>query len=451
MKKKLLFIPLILFALLFGISFYKYKNIHRFDYNAVKKNISLLSSSYFKGRMGGTLENEETARYIESQFKSENLEKFNSNYYYQVFKTSYPKKVAGTPYLKVINSSNNSLVKEYLYGKDFKEDMLSFKQNHAILYRNFKFAVAPSYLKIKCKDNTYVFYATENNDVSFRSSFDGDNPYSMFIITTKQTLNELKNYLINGYIVDCFIPYTNDSTNLKNIVGYIKGKSSKNPIVISAHFDHMGTDLNGTVYGGALDNASGTSFVIEMSKFLKSLGTPDRDIIFAAFNGEEFGLKGSSAFVDKYLPKLKDADVFNFDMVGSPKSAPLCLMGSKKDSSKTPLIEDTAAICKKDHIYFNYLFEDASDHSPFRKDKVSAITFCDNDTSRIHTPSDTYKYISADSINRCFDVSSKEIMRKAYGLNPLVLYNRQIMIFSLCGFIASFMIIIVVNLKNKAN
>ncbi|KHD37148.1 aminopeptidase [Clostridium acetobutylicum] len=446
MKIKLMLIPLILFASIFSFTFYKYHSIHKFNANAVKNNIALLSSSYYKGRMGGTLENEEAARYIQSQFKNENLEKFNSNLYYQVFKTAYPQKIDGAPYLKVI-SSTNEVVKTYTYGKDFKEDMLSFKQNHAILYKNFSFAESKYYIKVHSGNNVYVFYCPENDNLSFRSSFDGNSPYSMFIVTTENTLNELKNYLKNGYIVDCFIPYQNSSANLKNIIGCIKGKSSKNPVVISAHFDHVGEDLNGEIYHGALDNASGVSFILEMSKFLKSLGTPDRDIIFAAFNGEEFGLKGSEAFVNKYLSSLKGASVFNFDMIGAQKSIPLCLMGAKKDSANTPLIKETADICSKDHVYFNYLFENASDHSPFRDNKISALTFCDDDNFRIHTPSDTISYISTSSIDRCFEVASKEIVRKAYASNIFIMYTNQIILFSLCGFTLSSLIIIVLAIK----
>lgn len=444
MKKKLMVIPLILFLLLFGFSFYKYHSIHKFNANAVKKNIDFLSNSDFKGRLGGTLENEEAARYIQAQFEAENLKKFNSNYYYQVFKTNYPKKVTGTPYLKVIDNTN-TLVKTYTYGKDFKEDLLSFKQNHPILYKNFSFSESKYYIKVHSGNNIYVFYCPEKDNLSFRSSFDGNSPYSLFVSTTEQTLNELKNYLKNGYIVDCFIPYENSETNLKNIVGYIKGKSSKNPIVISAHFDHVGEDLNGNIYHGALDNASGVSFIIEMSKFLKSLGTPDRDIIFAAFNGEEFGLKGSEAFVNKYLSSIKTASEFNFDMVGS--KTPLCIMGAKKDSANTDLIRETADICSKDNVPFNYLFENASDHSPFRDNKISALTFCDNDTSRIHTPSDTASHISTAAIDTCFEVASKEIINKAYASNPFILYNKEITLFSLCGFILSSLITIVFILK----
>ncbi len=45
--------------------------------------------------------------------------------------------------------------------------------------------------------------------------------------------------------------------------------------------------------------------MLELVKYIKSLGTPNRDIIFVSFNAEEFGCLGSKAFVDKYYSKIK--------------------------------------------------------------------------------------------------------------------------------------------------
>ena len=48
-------------------------------------------------------------------------------------------------------------------------------------------------------------------------------------------------------------------------------KSNNNPknqaIVISAHFDHVGSYKN-SLYAGALDNASGVSTVLEITRYL---------------------------------------------------------------------------------------------------------------------------------------------------------------------------------------
>lgn len=430
MKKIILCVLLVISIILFSFSFQKYCSIHKFNIDAVKKNITFLSSNSFKGRLGGSFENEVAANYIRQQFKASNLAAYSQNYY-QTFNAYYPKKVSGAPYLKVVDSHGNT-IKTYVYKKDFKEDMLNFKKDHIVFYNGSNIKANSSYIQIKDKSENFLIYSPKDNNLNFRSSFISDSDYSLCIMATKNCLSELRNYLNKGCIIDCFIPYSNDTTTLKNVIGYIKGSdSSRPPIIISAHFDHVGTDLSGEVYNGALDNASGTSFILEMSKFISSLGTPNRDIIFIAFNGEEFGLKGSEAFVNKYYSKIKGGEDYNFDMIGSSSSVPLSIMGGKKDTAKSKPISSISALCAKEHVSFNYIFDDASDHSSFRNKNINAITFCDDDTSRIHTPSDKSSYINSSSIDRCFKIVSKDIINNSFNFSFLILYNKQVCILSL--------------------
>lgn len=448
MKKFIICILLILSSILFVFSFKKYCSVHKFDINTVKNNTAFLSSDNFKGRIGGSFENDEAANYIKGQFKASNLIGYSNNYY-QTFKAYYPKKVPGDPCLKIVDTHGN-IVKSFTYGKDFKEDMLNFKKNHFIFYNGSNINSNSSYIQVKSKNDNFLIYSPKDNNINFRSSFIADCDYSLCVMTTKNCLSQIKNYLTTGCIVDCFIPYVNDTTTLKNVIGYIKGSdSSKPPIIISAHFDHMGTDLSGTVYNGALDNASGTSFILEMSKFISSLGTPNRNIIFVAFNGEEFGLKGSEAFVNEYYPKIKGGEDYNFDMIGSSPSIPLSIMGGKKDNVNSKPINSISALCAKEHVNFNYLFEDASDHSSFRNKNIEAITFCDDDTSRIHTPSDKASYINSDSIDRCFKIVSKNIINNSYNFSFLILYNKQVCILSLFSMIILTLILIQYLIKKK--
>ena len=161
----------------------------------------------------------------------------------------------------------------------------------------------------------------------------------MYIMIIKATLSSLKNLLDNDNTVDCFIPYTASETSINNVMGYLKGSdTSSPPIIVSAHFDHIGTDLNGTIYNGALDNASGLSFMLEMSKYLTSLGKPERSILFLGFNAEEFGCLGSNQFIMEYKNDIKNSKVFNFDMIGSNNPASLCIMGGKKDTRSESVV-----------------------------------------------------------------------------------------------------------------
>lgn len=101
-------------------------------------------------------------------------------------------------------------------------------------------------------------------------------------------------------------------------------------------------------------------------------------------------------------------------MIGSYDGVPLCIMSGAGSSVKSPLVDEVATVMKESKIYFNYLFEDASDHAPFINLDIEAVTLCDNDTSKIHTPSDRIEYISETAINRCFSVMKVFIINDAY-------------------------------------
>ncbi|MBK5243265.1 M28 family metallopeptidase [Clostridium sp.] len=432
MKKLICSYFLTLCLLLFYYSSHLYYTLYRFNPTNVYQNIKYISSDQFKGRLPGTLENQEIAVLINREFKNSDLSPYKGKEF-QNFNILYPKKTENSPYLSV-RDSNGNLLEDFVYSKDFKEDMLNFKVNNLTFTKNNVTKVNDDYLKVNTADGPFVFFVPPNNDLSFRSSFISTSNYNMYIMITKETLIKLKNLLDNNCIVDCFMPYEISETSANNVMGYLEGSdTSAPPIIVSAHFDHLGTDLNGTIYNGALDNASGLSFMLEMSKYLTSLGKPSRSILFLGFNAEEFGCLGSNQFITEYKDDIKGSKVFNFDMIGSNNAVPLCIMGGKEDTAKTPFIASVSNTLKSEKIFFNYLFEDASDHEGFRRENIDAITFCDNDMTRIHTPRDTYDTISLDSIERCYDVASKEIVKNAFKSNFIIIYYKECTAISVMG------------------
>lgn len=432
MLKKLSYILLVVLCTLISFSFQIYVSTSSFDANSVKRYIEYLSSDTLKGRLAGTIENDLTAIYLKNEFEKINLKPYKDSYF-QKFDTVYPYKTKDRPYL-TITDSQGFLVKEYKYGVDYKEDLLNFKKNNLSFTKKDKLLWSNEHLQIQKDNNNFLFYTPESDKLNFRSSFINSSPFSMYIMTTKNTITELKSYLKEDYTINCFIPFETKKISLNNVTAYIEGKdASAPPIILSAHFDHIGSDLAGNVYTGALDNASGTAFLLELSKYVQSLGKPERNILFVGFNAEEFGCLGSKAFVDEYKHSIKGSKVINFDMIGSNKPVPLYIMGGSKDTEKTALIKETSEICSKNKVTFNYLFEDASDHEYFRKQGIDAITLSDSDTSRIHTPSDKSEFISSDSIERCFNVVSKSIVKYGFKDNWLLIYYREVFWTSLIG------------------
>jgi Zn-dependent M28 family amino/carboxypeptidase len=106
-----------------------------------------------------------------------------------------------------------------------------------------------------------------------------------------------------------------------NVVGTAPGSDpsfAKEYIVVSAHLDGYGygEPVKGDrIYNGALDDAAYVAELIEFARHLK--GHPSRrNILFAAFTGEEKGLRGSEFFTSHPpIPKEQLVADINLDML----------------------------------------------------------------------------------------------------------------------------------------
>lgn len=108
--------------------------------------------------------------------------------------------------------------------------------------------------------------------------------------------------------------------SMNNVLGMIPGKRTDEYVIIGAHFDHLGIDpalAGDRIYNGADDNASGVSAVMQIARaFIASGKQPQRNVIFAFWDGEEKGLLGSTYFVQNcsFVSQIKG--YLNFDMIG---------------------------------------------------------------------------------------------------------------------------------------
>ena len=116
--------------------------------------------------------------------------------------------------------------------------------------------------------------------------------------------------------------YIKKQTVAYNVIGQIEGNDplfKNEPIIIGAHYDHIGNSkaVDGdSIANGANDNASGSVAVMQLAYALKD-SKPKRPILFVLFDAEEQGLLGSTYLAEK----LKSEDVnpyaiFNIEMVG---------------------------------------------------------------------------------------------------------------------------------------
>ncbi len=186
-----------------------------------------------------------------------------------------------------------------------------------------------------------------------------------------------------------------------NVIGYIEGK--KNPekyIVVTAHYDHLGT-RNGEIYNGADDDASGVAALFALANYFKEK-RPSHSIIFVAFDGEESGLRGSNAFVA--APPVKKESIVlnvNMDMVAHNDKNELYASGTFHHPALKPQLETIAKSAKVKLLIGHDRPEqksddwtNQSDHFAFHQAKIPFIYFGVEDHKDYHKPTDDFENIN---------------------------------------------------------
>ena len=113
-----------------------------------------------------------------------------------------------------------------------------------------------------------------------------------------------------------------EKADVNNVIAVIEGSDLKDEyVVLVAHYDHIGTAYNGSVYNGADDNASGVSSILEIARVLnraKKKGKgPKRSVLVLFTTAEEDGLKGAEYFLENPIVPLDKIKVcVNIDMLG---------------------------------------------------------------------------------------------------------------------------------------
>lgn len=207
-----------------------------------------------------------------------------------------------------------------------------------------------------------------------------------------------------------------------NIVGVLPGTDLRDEyVVLSAHYDHVGK-INGVVYPGADDDASGTVGIMEIAEaFVKAKNDgkgPRRTIVILAVSGEEKGLLGSEYYSNHPLfPMEKTTVNLNIDMIG--RSDPdrrqgdstnyVYVVGDDKVSSDLkPISEGQNKKYLK--MELDYKYNDPndpnriyyrSDHYNFAKNGVPIIFYYDGMLRPdYHQPTDTPDKINYDLLRR---------------------------------------------------
>lgn len=257
----------------------------------------------------------------------------------------------------------------------------------------------------------------------------------------EQAADYIESYFITHDIKPYYETYK-DTFYLKNkvaynVIAYIKGNDpylKREPIIIGAHYDHIGMKkaVDGdSIANGANDNISGTVGVMQLAKRLKD-SIPKRPIMFVLFDAEEQGLKGSTYLAEKLKSEdIKPYVIFNIEMIGVPmpnKPQQVYLTGYEK-SNFAELFNDYA---KSEALVFSpqaqkYQLFKRSDNFPFYKSfnipahSVSSFDFTNYEY--YHHVKDEAELQNAEHINGLVDFWVKPILEIANHTEKLIKLN----------------------------
>ncbi len=195
-----------------------------------------------------------------------------------------------------------------------------------------------------------------------------------------------------------------------NLLFRMEGSAnSERTIVISAHYDHVGT-RNGEIYNGADDNASGVAGVLAIAEHFKA-NPPVNDVIFALFDAEEMGLQGARAFVrNKDLIDSNIAFNINFDMLSRSDKNELYVAGVFHRPDLKPVVERIAGsvpvtllMGHDDPALGNNDWTFSSDHGPFHRAGIPFLYFGVEDHPHYHRPSDEWDTVPTDFFLRSLE------------------------------------------------
>lgn len=185
-----------------------------------------------------------------------------------------------------------------------------------------------------------------------------------------------------------------------NVIGILRGDDQA--VMVSAHYDHLGVDADGTVYPGADDNASGTAVLLALARHAATRRYR-HTILFVGFGAEEAGLVGSGAYIAAPVwPLERTRAVINFDMVGrnffevaSAREAAVAIIGledipeARAPARRAAAEAGLTLVEVPSRLLEAFAIDNRTDEWWFRRRGVPSIHFSTGMHDDYHRPSDT--------------------------------------------------------------
>ena len=348
--RKTVYIKLVCYALVLMIALFpQMPSSYKFDDVEAFKNVEVLSSEIYKGRLAGTPEQKELANYIKGELESYGYMPFDNSYIHEfdILRSINIKDAK----VKVVDTVTGE--REFVFRKDF---FVTSPQNFSGTYEIAKvdmkelYDMNPEkwdalmkkelYKKLvivnirETMDPRYATMALQNlvNNVKPRAiifldgwKYEGTTPKHVVInklfkdaaiISMSQEAGDELLRMGEAKVEVSVQADINNNTKGYNVFGYIPGtdESKKDEyIIIGSRIDYVGDDTN-IRYEGALE-AGGVAAGLEIAKKLAQSGIkPQKNIIFAFWDGSYNDNRGSSYFVSKYVMPEKIGEVTYLDI-----------------------------------------------------------------------------------------------------------------------------------------
>lgn len=420
---------------------HKLINVELVDGDRAHNVIEELTLPKYNGRLSGTPGNLKAAEYIAAEFERIGLESPNGiEGYFQYFEhkntimktgstfefltVGGQKEVGLIPHVDVRDMvrypgmlASGERIGEMIHITDF-DDFDAYPEalagkilliNHEIfdpynsgrlLRKAMQLTPKPAGIFIH-RDNRYNEYYLISKYLPpeiLESDFDNENGPGVFYLTG-EGFTKCLDAIRDGKLMQYSIDYEYDTFEVANVVGYLPARTAEplGTLMFSAHFDHVGTNGDGSYNPGGLDNASGVAAILEVARVVSESNLDSAyNFAFIAFNGEEESLFGSRYYVDHPLFPLDETTLVNLDMVGSARKLPLNInvdnfaMGNTQDELYE-MAQSLGINATKD-------FGGASDNVPFEANGVDSVLLIHLDMSDIHTRLDTAENVDPDRL-----------------------------------------------------
>ena len=216
---------------------------------------------------------------------------------------------------------------------------------------------------------------------------------------------------------------------LANIIALVPGtdpRLEKRPLVVGAHYDHLGTgwpDVKagqaGKIHPGADDNASGVAVLLELARlFVKHPGK--RPIIFVGFSGEEAGRLGSRHFLAALAPAARQniMAMLNLDTVGRLGSGKLLALNCNSAREWSHIIHGCSYVTGVVATPVA-LSLDASDQVSFIEAGIPAVQLFTGAHVDYHSPGDTIAKIDVPGLAKVTRLAEEMVRYLSERREPL--------------------------------